>query len=162
MRQDVDALGPQVMTGYKDLLAEIVGRQNTLGPQAQQTAESTVTQALVVSAVFALVGIVIAAFLGIGISRAIAAITASMGKLAGGDLKTEIFGVGRKDEIGQMSAAVAVFKENAIERQRLEAEQEAAKAAAEAEKNACSRRWPTSSRRPWAASWRASRRPPAS
>ncbi len=134
VREQVDAIGPTVMTGYKDLLAEIVGRQNTLGPQAQQTAETTVSRAFVVSAIFALVGLAIAAFLGMSISRAITAITGSMAKLAGGDLKAEIYGAGRKDEIGQMSAAVAVFKENAIERQRLEAEQEAAKAAAEAEK----------------------------
>ena len=40
------------------------------------------------------------------------------------DLETEIEGVGRKDEIGQMAAAVQVFKDNMIEADRLAAEQE--------------------------------------
>ena len=40
-------------------------------------------------------------------------------KLAGGDVSAEIPGTARKDEIGQMAAAVAVFRDNIIERGRL-------------------------------------------
>jgi hypothetical protein len=55
-----------------------------------------------------------------------------MGKLARHDLSTEIGGVGRKDEIGQMATAVQVFKDSMIEADRLKAEQEAAQRRAEA------------------------------
>ena len=47
--------------------------------------------------------------------RPLAAMTAAMGRLAQGDLKVEIPGLGKTDEIGQMATAVGVFKENAIQ-----------------------------------------------
>jgi methyl-accepting chemotaxis protein len=48
--------------------------------------------------------------------------TLAMRELASGRLDLAIPGVGRRDEIGAMAAAVEVFKGNAIERLRLEAE----------------------------------------
>jgi methyl-accepting chemotaxis protein len=56
------------------------------------------------------------------ITRPIGAITATMQRLADGDATVEIPGTARLDEIGQMAAAVEVFKGNAVERQRLAAE----------------------------------------
>jgi methyl-accepting chemotaxis protein len=53
------------------------------------------------------------------ITRPISAITAAMERLADGDATVEIPGAARLDEIGQMAAAVEVFKGNAVERQRL-------------------------------------------
>ena len=70
------------------------------------------------------------------ITRPVASLTHQMGALAGGDLDTEITGVVRRDEIGDMGRAVLVFKENALEVKRMEAEQEAAKERAEQEKRA--------------------------
>ncbi|RMD60554.1 MAG: HAMP domain-containing protein [Alphaproteobacteria bacterium] len=45
--------------------------------------------------------------------------TQVMSQLADGDTTLEIPGVDRRDEIGQMAGAVQIFKNNAIERQRL-------------------------------------------
>jgi methyl-accepting chemotaxis protein len=56
------------------------------------------------------------------ITRPIGAITATMERLADGDATVEIPGASRLDEIGQMAAAVEVFKGNAVERQRLAAD----------------------------------------
>ncbi|MGE5476973.1 MAG: methyl-accepting chemotaxis protein [Bacteroidales bacterium] len=53
-----------------------------------------------------------------------AGITA-MRHLADGDLEVQVPSADRADEIGQMAAALAVFKANAIERDRLEAHQRA-------------------------------------
>ncbi|UDF32081.1 UNVERIFIED_ORG: methyl-accepting chemotaxis protein (plasmid) [Roseateles sp. XES5] len=50
--------------------------------------------------------------------------TGMMSKLARGDVSEEIPDRDRKDEIGQMAAAVAVFRENIIERGRLAREAE--------------------------------------
>jgi methyl-accepting chemotaxis protein len=55
--------------------------------------------------------------------RPLNALTGAMNSLAGGDLATQIPGVGRKDELGGMAAAMQVFKDNAIETERLKAEQ---------------------------------------
>ena len=52
--------------------------------------------------------------------RPVTDMTAAMDKLASGDVTAEIPGQERKDEIGRMAAAVAVFRDNAIERTRLE------------------------------------------
>jgi methyl-accepting chemotaxis protein len=67
-----------------------------------------------------------------GVSRPISAMTEAMRRLAGGDMSAPIPGVERKDEIGKMASAVLVFKDNAIETERLRTEQaEAEKLAAE-------------------------------
>jgi methyl-accepting chemotaxis protein len=64
--------------------------------------------------------------LNAGLVRPVSAMTAAMTRLASGDTKVEIPARGRGDEIGAMANAVDVFKQNAIERERLEGEQKAA------------------------------------
>jgi methyl-accepting chemotaxis protein len=66
-----------------------------------------------------------------GVSAPISAMTDAMKKLAGHDLKTEIVGVGRKDEIGAMAGAVQIFKDNMVEADRLAAAQKAEQAVKE-------------------------------
>ncbi len=70
------------------------------------------------------------------ITRPTQLIGQSMCALAGGDLGVEIDGLGRRDEIGNMARAVEVFKNNAIEKEQLEAENEKNKRMAEKEKQA--------------------------
>src|SRR5262249_12280039 len=60
-----------------------------------------------------------------GALKPLAAMTEGMKRLAAHDLATQIVGVGRKDEIGAMAAAVQVFKDNMIEADRLTAAQAA-------------------------------------
>ena len=55
------------------------------------------------------------------VAQPITTMTTAMRSLADGNLKTDIPGLDRRDEIGQMAAAVAVFRSNAEERDRLEA-----------------------------------------
>jgi methyl-accepting chemotaxis protein len=66
------------------------------------------------------------------VARPITEMTQAMNALAAGDLSVAIPGVGRGDEIGDMAAAVAVFRDHADARHRLEAEQRATVAAREA------------------------------
>jgi methyl-accepting chemotaxis protein len=66
--------------------------------------------------------------------RPLNALTGAMNKLAGGDLSTTVPGVGRKDELGGMAAAMQVFKDNAIETERLKIEQQRLQEQAEIEK----------------------------
>ncbi len=62
-------------------------------------------------------------FLVRSVSGPIEAMTGVMGELAGGDLEAVIQGAERGDEIGAMATAVQVFKDNAIARVQLEAQQ---------------------------------------
>jgi methyl-accepting chemotaxis protein len=64
-----------------------------------------------------------------GIGNPVVAMTGAMRRLAEGDKTVEIPARGRKDEVGEMAEAVEVFKRNAIEAERLAAEQEAAREA---------------------------------
>jgi methyl-accepting chemotaxis protein len=58
----------------------------------------------------------------VGIARPIQNLSGRMTRLAEGDLDSEVAGVQRGDEIGQMARAVQVFKEAAIDKIRLEQE----------------------------------------
>ena len=68
------------------------------------------------------------------IVRPVAAMTSAMTVLAEGDTGVAVPGLGKADEIGAMAQAVQVFKDNAIAKALLEAEQEEAKQRAEAER----------------------------
>ena len=68
------------------------------------------------------------------LARPLTAMTAAMKRLASGDNTTAVPAIGRKDEIGQMAAAVQTFKEAAVAKGVLEAEAAAQRQAAEAER----------------------------
>jgi methyl-accepting chemotaxis protein len=68
------------------------------------------------------------------IGKPIQAMTAAMTQLAQGELAVEIPGIARRDEIGEMAQSVQVFKDNALETERLRKEQQAAEQRAQAEK----------------------------
>ncbi len=74
------------------------------------------------------------------ISRRLARMTNVMSLLAQGDNGVEVPFVDRGDEIGTMAKAVEVFKDGAIERERLEAEQKAAEVRVAAARTADMRR----------------------
>ena len=81
-------------------------------------------------------GLIIAWFIGSGIAKPVIAMTAAMARLAGGDKTITVPALGRKDEIGQMADAVEVFKQNAIEMDRLAVEQKAEQERKEARQQA--------------------------
>jgi len=74
----------------------------------------------------------VAWFVGRSITRPLGLLGMRMKTLADGQLKEEIPGIGRRDEIGKMAATVQVFKDNAVRMRDLEsAETETRKRAAE-------------------------------
>ncbi len=68
--------------------------------------------------------------LGTGLTR----LSGAMNSLAQGDLGTAIPGTDRRDEIGAMACAVGVFKDAAVEKQRLEANEIEQRRLAEAQR----------------------------
>ena len=89
---------------------------------------------LIAALVIALVVTGIGVFFARSITKPIANMTDVMGVLAGGNLEAEVPSLDRTDEIGDMAKAVSVFKDNAIEVKRLEAQQKADEERAEKEK----------------------------
>jgi len=59
-----------------------------------------------------------------GLSRPVIQMTATMERLSQGDLTVDIPGTGNRDEIGEMAKAVQVFKDNAINVERMRKDQE--------------------------------------
>ena len=64
----------------------------------------------------------------------IAALTAAMNRMAGGDYAVPVPGAGRGDEVGEMARTVEVFKANGLENRRMHTDQERERERAEAAK----------------------------
>jgi methyl-accepting chemotaxis protein len=101
------------------------GRLRSEFADVRNTATATINTATTVQEAVAALGLLLgglcAFFLARSIIRPVAEMTVTMGKLAGGDTEAEIPGRDALDEIGGMARAVEVFRQNAIERVRLEA-----------------------------------------
>ena len=92
------------------------------------------TQLILAAAVLAAVCItfgIVLIVLSAQVTRRLASLTATVVRLADGDLGVDIAYSTLPDEIGAMARAIQVLKESAIERVRLESEQEAQRAARE-------------------------------
>ncbi len=113
----------QIGTDLRDFTAAIAARAN----------RAFVTIAAVTAALIAL-SLLVAWGFARAITRPVAAMTGAMGRLAAGDLEIEVPARDNTDEIGAMAKAVQVFKDNALEVRRMEAEQAAQKERSEAEK----------------------------
>nr|CAD6607464.1 methyl-accepting chemotaxis protein [Rhizobium sp. TCK] len=98
---------------------------------AQSAYSTTLTVAFVAIGVLAAVIAAAIWFAITGIARPIQTITGSMNTLARGDADTAIPYAGRTDEIGEMAAAVEVFRTNALENRRLEQEANAQRSQSE-------------------------------
>ncbi|WP_208988321.1 methyl-accepting chemotaxis protein [Labrenzia sp. VG12] len=107
-------------------VAEISSEQSADMQRAGKTALFVILAAVTVAISL---GIVLAALLNVAITRPIRALTSVMGTLADGSNDVAIAGLDRGDEIGEMSRTVRVFRDNAVERERLREERRVEEAA---------------------------------
>lgn len=99
-----------------------------------QTNETIAYSLLSIAAAFCF-GIAAALFVASrGITTPISQLRERMTSLAAGDTEAHVEGQDRHDEVGQMAKAVSVFRDNAIERMRLERETEAGRTMSERER----------------------------
>jgi methyl-accepting chemotaxis protein len=91
---------------------------------------------MILSGIAIAMALAIAFLLARAIVRPVKAMTGAMGRLSQGDMSTVIPGTERKDEIGDMSKAVQIFKDSMVETERLRDEQEQQKLAAAAQRKA--------------------------
>ena len=109
------------------------------GQEAKAIAALTVSQSRTksiivgVGAIVLLAGFGLSWLIGWSITRPLAGLSGVMRSLADGNTATHIPAVNSRDEIGAMARTVVVFRDNARERDRLEAEQ--AEAAAQRERH---------------------------
>ena len=111
----VSAFGPLEFMGVRWAVIAEIGQAELLAPVAETGRFMIVAVAGILLLVTA-VGIALAR----GMSQPIVEMTQTMRRLAAGDLEVEIGATERTDEIGEMAAALDVFKENAVRRQKAE------------------------------------------
>lgn len=118
--------------------SELVNINTSGADKAYETSKAVFSNALILSitATGATLLFVISAiwFAVVGIARPIQSITSAMKKLASGNTSFEVPFSGRHDEIGEMAAAVAVFRANAITNRQLEADAETTRTMTEQER----------------------------
>lgn len=132
----IDGIAAQVSEGkdkiyfdkFRALKDAFSADEAALMEERQLAKAETVEQTFVATGVFlgiaVLVGSVLAWMIGNGIANPLVSMTSVMKRLADGDTNITIPGVDRKDEIGEVAAAVEVFKSNAIAKIRMENELE--------------------------------------
>ncbi|MBB3455608.1 methyl-accepting chemotaxis protein [Rhizobium sp. BK313] len=115
------------------LVAKMQANNNALTDRMNNGADAlsahintTIDYTLAILAALTLAGIALGVYVAqTGIATPLTRLHRRMVTLASGDTTSEIDGLDRRDEIGQMASAVSVFRDNAIERARLEAQAEA-------------------------------------
>jgi methyl-accepting chemotaxis protein len=126
---EAKALGKASMDTIRALVAQIEDAERALLTVRSNEQNSAFSTGYTMAVVGTLVSVLVAVGAGLLLRRAIAtpiiAMTGAMSRLASGDRKVEVPGVGRRDEVGAMAEAVDVFKRNAVEAERLAVAQRA-------------------------------------
>lgn len=108
-----------------DLVADLIKTTSTAELNAvNESSEQMTFWSIAIALVGGVCGLAFALWLANTLSRPIVQLTASMRDLAAGNLDVSLGVENRRDEIGEMTRAVEVFRENAIDRQRLAGETE--------------------------------------
>ncbi len=121
--ETISVLGEEIGTMAAEIKASAVEDEVRIGEETQAEISSGETLTIIANGIAIVIAIGMAWLIGRGLSKPIQSMTDAMQRLAEGNHELEIPARDRGDEIGQMAAAVQVFKENAIEMKRLEAEQ---------------------------------------
>ena len=107
----------QLAQNVQNQINELAREQSRLALSTASTNQSLIGGAVLLAL---LVGAIFAVIITLAITRPTRALTNTMEALAGGKVDLDISGAERRDEIGDMSRAVQVFRDNAVERIKLE------------------------------------------
>jgi methyl-accepting chemotaxis protein len=109
------------------IIAELdrVGHEKAAEEMATAEAISVRTTWMIGGSIAALIAIVslLAWLIGRGVARPLTGISGLMARLATGDLEITVTDTDRRDEVGTLSRSLEVFKQNAMDAKRLDAEQ---------------------------------------
>ncbi len=106
----LQATVPVSFEGHRWALVAAVGEDEALAPVAQMR-DSILLGSAIVLAIAAILGLLFSR----SITKPISRLTGTMGRIAEGELDTEVAGTKRSDELGAMARAVQVFRENGLQ-----------------------------------------------
>ncbi len=121
--QVLDANGKAIGEKIEAVKSSAHEDENKLQAETLASVNASETQNLVIAGLALLIGAFTAWYIGRSITQPVRSITQIMVQLANRDWTAEVTGSERKDEIGAMARAVAVFKENGIAAERMQADQ---------------------------------------
>jgi methyl-accepting chemotaxis protein len=111
----------------RDVVEQLDARVNQFSKQASEEYQATSRMLMMIAATGIIFGIIAGYLIGqFGIVRPMVVLKAVMEAFANNDLKADVPGVGRRDELGDMARTVEVFKKNGLEVERMRTEQQAA------------------------------------
>jgi methyl-accepting chemotaxis protein len=126
-----------------DVLVKDIELQERVAKREYENGKATAARSQTIAIITTIIALLVGGGLAFGIvasiTRPLGHILDAMARLARGELKVEITGQERVDEVGDIAKAVQVFKQAAVDKQRMEEEAEAARTAqakAEAEQRA--------------------------
>ena len=132
--------GLEDFRGAMNVIRKLIQLQDDVAKGEYEKGNATYLSARSTMMVMTLMGILIGAGLALFITRSVTVpveqMIGVMNKLAVGDVKVDVFGTHRRDEVGDIARSVEVFKRNAIEKISMEKEREEAKIRAEQERRA--------------------------
>ncbi len=131
---DMKAAAEKANEKVSELVAFIMTQTENEVATADEAANDAFVLSLAIAAVAILISLSGIYFVVARVANPIQNITGAMRRLAGGDVENEVPFTGRHDEIGAMAGAVQVFRQNAIERARLEQDAEANRSLSEKER----------------------------
>ena len=130
----MDRAPTELLTKAKDrLVAQASTRAMEAKDSAYRAMWASIGLFLAVTAIGMIVFLVV---IQRSISNPLVRLVGGMQKLATGNFDIEVFGLGRKDEIGDIANTALVFKENGLAKIRMEQEQKEAESRAAAEREA--------------------------
>ncbi len=111
----------------RDVVEQLDARVNQFSKQASEEYQATSRMLMMIAATGIIFEIIAGYLIGqFGIVRPMVVLKAVMEAFANNDLKADVPGVGRRDELGDMARTVEVFKKNGLEVERMRTEQQAA------------------------------------
>jgi methyl-accepting chemotaxis protein len=118
---DMAASYAEFQNAIADDLADQTKQTAAAKARATALVRSSFLGILIVLGIMVLLVLAVVWLMVMAVAKPVSAMTEVMRRLAKQDTDVAVTGIGRLDEIGAMASAVQVFKENAIERMKLEA-----------------------------------------
>lgn len=116
-----------VYAAHRGIIDNVVERANKRNADMEKLAAERDARIswITWSVSFAVLALIVTglAFIALGVVRPIVCMTGAMQELAAGDLSAGVPYAGRRDEVGAMAAALAIFKQSAVENAQLREEQ---------------------------------------
>ncbi len=117
----------KVNTIVDELVTKVIENSDKAVAESEHIYRTNVLTTLAIAAVTLLISIAGIAYAIFGVTRPIGRIAASMRNLASGNLESQVPFEGRADELGEMAAAVEVFRQAGIANKELERQAEDAR-----------------------------------